>query len=193
MDPVETYLNQIADIPLLTRDQELAVAERVEQSRERYRSAVLSLWPVIETAAILLDEAERGRRSLYDLVDVSLSDSARRRLIHRQLATHLGTMRGMLDKNRADIESLLRANRSARSRRRVWRRIAARRRRAVRLIEEVRPRMDHFQAVLGRPSRVSERMDRLEAALRGQPWPSDSASVVRGELKRVMRAPGEPP
>jgi len=42
VDTVETYLKEIGRTPLLTREEEVAVARRLEYSRERYRYALLS-------------------------------------------------------------------------------------------------------------------------------------------------------
>ncbi|NUQ64596.1 MAG: sigma-70 family RNA polymerase sigma factor [Pirellulales bacterium] len=193
MDPLETYLKQIAEIPLLTREQELSVAMRLERSRDGYRFAVLSLDSILETAAGLLDAAHRGQRTLYDLADAALSDSAGRQRIARLLPSNLQTLRGLLRKNQSDFASLFSANRSARGRRRLWRRIVSRRRRAIRLVEEVHPRLDHFQGALEELSRVSQRMDRLAAALGDRPAARGQAEALREELDRLMRATRESP
>ncbi len=193
MDPFETYLNQIADIPLLTRDEEIAVAQRIERARERYRSTVLSAGSIVANAAGMLEEARRGQRSLYDLTDVSLSDLAHRQRIRGLLPSNVQTLRGLLREDEADFKSFLRAARSARRRRRLWRRIVSRRRRAASLIEEVRPRMSHFQTVLERLSHTSEKMNRLENALRGGIADPGRLRDVRSELRDLMRATGETP
>ncbi len=41
-DPIRMYLSQMAQIPLLTREQEIALAKRIEIARKRYRRSVLS-------------------------------------------------------------------------------------------------------------------------------------------------------
>jgi hypothetical protein len=40
-DPVRMYLTQMGEIPLLTRDQEISLAKKIEITRKRYRHAVL--------------------------------------------------------------------------------------------------------------------------------------------------------
>ncbi len=193
MDPVETYLNQIADIPLLGRDEELAVARCIEHSWERYRSTVLSADPLLTTAVALLQEADQGQRSLYDLVDVSLSDSAQRRRIGKLLSSNLQTLRGLLRKNQIDFDALLGRARSARGRRRAWRRIVGRRRRALRLVEEVRPRMQHFRATLDDLSETCDEMNRLEAKLRGRRASRGARKALHEELKHLIRTARESP
>ena len=39
-DPIRMYLSQMAIIPLLTREEEVALAKRIEIARKRYRRAV---------------------------------------------------------------------------------------------------------------------------------------------------------
>ena len=41
-DPIRMYLSQMAVIPLLTRDEEISLAKRIEISRKRYRRSVLT-------------------------------------------------------------------------------------------------------------------------------------------------------
>ncbi|HMP01468.1 MAG TPA: RNA polymerase sigma factor region1.1 domain-containing protein [Gemmatales bacterium] len=52
-DPVRMYLTQMGEIPLLTRDQEINLAKRIEVTRQRFRRKVLecdfALASVVET------------------------------------------------------------------------------------------------------------------------------------------------
>ncbi len=41
-DPIRMYLSQMAEIPLLTREQEIGLAKRIEIARKRFRRSVLS-------------------------------------------------------------------------------------------------------------------------------------------------------
>src|SRR5512145_3346731 len=43
-DSLGLYLRQMGAIPLLNRDQELALARKLERARSRFRRAVLSNW-----------------------------------------------------------------------------------------------------------------------------------------------------
>ena len=43
-DALGLYLRQMGSIPLLTREQELTLAKRLETARRRYRRAVLFSW-----------------------------------------------------------------------------------------------------------------------------------------------------
>jgi RNA polymerase primary sigma factor len=60
-DPVRMYLTQMGNIPLLKREQEIALAKKIEVTRKRFRRKVLecdgALHQVVETLP-------RGRREL---------------------------------------------------------------------------------------------------------------------------------
>ncbi len=42
-DPVRMYLTQMGEIPLLTRQEEIALAKRIEMTRARFRSRLLGM------------------------------------------------------------------------------------------------------------------------------------------------------
>src|SRR5262249_51844598 len=48
-DALGLYLRQMGSIPLLTRDQELALAQRLEHERTRYRHSALASWHTLTT------------------------------------------------------------------------------------------------------------------------------------------------
>ena len=56
-DPVRVYLNQIGQIPLLSRDQEMALAREVELQRRRFRRALLGCDFVLRQAVDRLLQA----------------------------------------------------------------------------------------------------------------------------------------
>ncbi|MBR6480981.1 MAG: hypothetical protein IKT12_04705, partial [Thermoguttaceae bacterium] len=58
-DPVRIYLSQMADIPLLTREEEVFLSKRIESARRRYRREVLSSpYAVIAATQNLADVRE---------------------------------------------------------------------------------------------------------------------------------------
>jgi len=67
-DPVKMYLRQMGQIPLLTREQELALAKKIEAAEWAFRDLVLQLPFVRRELLRLLDELIEGRLNPEDYV-----------------------------------------------------------------------------------------------------------------------------
>src|SRR5262245_3297917 len=61
-DALGLYLRQMGSIPLLTRAQELALAQRLETTRKRYRRAVLFSWLTISRVVEVFQRVRQGDR-----------------------------------------------------------------------------------------------------------------------------------
>src|SRR5262249_25912934 len=139
-DALGLYLRQMGAIPLLSRDQELALAERLEWKRRRYRHAAMMSW---RTLAAIVDTFERvraGQLALDPTIDVVTTLGLSRERILQRMPHNLKTLHKLIDAADAHFRHL-RAGTPAgqvRIRRDLWRRL----RKAVRLAEELSPRID---------------------------------------------------
>src|SRR5256885_12715582 len=67
-DPVRMYLRQMGVVPLLTRDQEVTIAQRIERGQNKTQKAI-SRSPIAITALLKVgDELETGALSIRDIV-----------------------------------------------------------------------------------------------------------------------------
>lgn len=190
-DAVQTYLEQINAIALLSRDAEIAVAQQIERSRKRLRRNVLTADYVLRAAVSLLAELRDGNARLHDVVDVSMGDMEEKSRVRRFVREELPALEGLLAQNRREYRVAFDAGRTASERRRAWRRVAARRHKALQLIERVRPKLQALQPALERLERLSEQMDELAerlAVVRPQ-----RRAALRKELEELMRLAGESP
>jgi len=98
-DPVKMYLRQMGQIPLLTREQELALAKRIEAAELTYRDAVLRL-PVARREILrLTDILIEGK---LDPEDYSKDDPNLKR---EELVAQLIALRRRLKKARAQVRA----------------------------------------------------------------------------------------
>ena len=69
-DPVKMYLRQMGQIPLLTREQEITLAERIKNAEEIFRKNIL--WTNIAKGVVVnvLEEAFLNDESLDDVTDI---------------------------------------------------------------------------------------------------------------------------
>jgi RNA polymerase primary sigma factor len=73
-DPVRVYLREMAIVPLLTREGEIAVARRIERGQQRIVRTVSRSPICIEELIRLGEELKRGRAQIRDLVSFADQD-----------------------------------------------------------------------------------------------------------------------
>ena len=186
MDPVGTYLKQIGEIPLLTRDEEIAVAQRLQESRERYRRALLGSDYVLQAAVDVLERVSGRRMPVHKGVDVRFSDVAGKRRVLRRLPPNLNTLRALLRENRKEFDLVMGEDSASPSRRNAWRRVLGRRRKARQLVEESRPRLRLLEPAVDEMNRIADTMTGLEDQLALLDTSLDGRSQV-AELQRELR------
>jgi RNA polymerase primary sigma factor len=140
-DALGLYLRQMGAIPLLSREQELALAERLEYRRRRYRRAALSSWRTLSLVVATFEKVRAGQLALDPTIDVVTTLGLSRERILQRMPHNLGTLRRLIDSADADFRALLRASTAAarnRLRRLLWRRLQ----KSIKLAEELSPRID---------------------------------------------------
>ena len=192
-DLVQSYLTQMATIPMLSRPEELAAARAIAAARARYRYHLLTADCVLRAAVDMIQQVRRGQARLDRVLDVSVTDAARKTDIASRLEPNLETICQLLRGSRRDFALAVHARRPQRPRRAAWRRVVRRRRKAVQLIEELRIRIDKLEPLSRRLSNAHQsvlglkrRLDR--ARRRGS---DDYASRLHAELAEKMGVIGD--
>ena len=114
-DPVRLYLDQIARVPLLSREKEISLARTIEQSRRRFRRGLLESGTALRAAVELLRRVHEGSLTFDRTVQVAVSDELRKEQILARLPQHLRTLQALLERNANDYRIV--ARRGAASRR----------------------------------------------------------------------------
>ena len=188
-DPVRMYLTQMGEIPLLTRQQEIALAKKIEVTRRRFRTKLLECDYVIQAAFKVLQRVHDGDLPFDRTVQVSVTDHLEKEQILGRLPHNLRTLDVLLKRNRRDYRIALSKPLSKAQRRQAWSRLARRRRRAVRLVEELGLRTQRIEPMIRAVEEFSERIDDLKARItahkkaRGpiaerKPWLSEYRSIL---------------
>ncbi len=210
-DALGLYLRQMGAIPLLSRQEELALAQRLERVRTRYRRAVLCSWETIRWVVTTFENVLAGRLAVDPTIDVIESVGLSRAHILARMPHNVRTLRHLLKESVKDFKALLRsrtATARARARLVLWRRL----RKARVLAEELSPRMELLDRCTdelrarsrqlaelvrqintgGRSAADRERRDKLVKQLRDEMFatlstPEDLARLVRVlERRRVI-------
>src|SRR5262245_19344231 len=74
-DPVRMYLTQMGEIPLLKREQEIALAKKIEVTRKRFRRKVLECDGALNNVVETLKRVHAGDLPFDRTVKVSLTEN----------------------------------------------------------------------------------------------------------------------
>jgi RNA polymerase primary sigma factor len=165
-DPVRMYLTQMGEIPLLTRQQEVALAKQIEITRAKFRRKVLECDYVMQTAVKVLRRVHNGDLPFDRTVQVSVTDQLEKHQILGRLPHNLRTLETLLKRNQRDYNIATSKSRDAAHRRAAWRRLGRRRRRTVYLVEELGLRTQRIEPMIKTLDDFSRRVDELRERIR---------------------------
>jgi RNA polymerase primary sigma factor len=193
-DPVRIYLMQMGEIPLLTRPEEIESAKRIESTRRRFRHSMLASDYLLQGAVALLEKVRDGKLRLDRTIEVSVTNTAGKKKIIARLGPNLKTLTDLLRRNRTDFYIAISRTTPLSKRRAAWHRLVMRRRKAVRLIEELNLRTGRLQPLLDKLGEISQRMVTIRDQLMdGQASALGSVFELRKELRYLMRMTLESP
>ncbi|MFZ4733451.1 MAG: RNA polymerase sigma factor region1.1 domain-containing protein, partial [Pirellulales bacterium] len=90
-DPIRMYLAQMAEIPLLTRPEEIALAKRIEVTRKRFRRAILGCAYSLHTTVDTLRRVHEGKLPFDRTIKVSLTERLTKEQIQARMPHNLAT------------------------------------------------------------------------------------------------------
>jgi RNA polymerase primary sigma factor len=188
-DPVRMYLTQMGEIPLLTRDQEIALAKQIEVTRKRFRRRVLECDYALRLVVDVLKKVNSGELPFDRTVKVSVTENLEKDQILGRMPHNLATLDHLMTCNDNDFRAYCRARGEHDLRRGLRRDLAVRRRKAVTLVEELSIRTQKVQPLMKRLEQVSQRMTELVQQLqdhRHGRGGKEELGNLRKELKDLM-------
>ncbi len=195
-DPVRMYLTQMGEIPLLTRQEEIRLAKTIEVTRRRFRTKLLECDYVIQIAFKILRRVHLGELPFDRTVQVSVTDRLEKDQILGRMPHNLKTLDVLLKRNRRDYRNALTKSLSVQRRKEAWQSLARRRRKSVRLVEELGLRTQRIEQLIGTLEKFSRRIDEIDSDLNrlnnGQVAPSQIAQLKR-EYRQILVATQETP
>ncbi|MEM7202164.1 MAG: RNA polymerase sigma factor RpoD [Planctomycetota bacterium] len=166
-DPVRMYLTQMGEIPLLTREEEISLARKIELTRKQFRKEVLSSGFGLQSAIEILEDVVRGELAFDRTLKVNQQDPEIGKAdLSDRLPGNIETLRLMYHAARDDFSGLLQNGTTGQPQLVPTRkRIVARKRKCVLLIEElnlqgkkVRPMIDLLESRLAEMRRLERKL-----------------------------------
>lgn len=167
-DPVRMYLTQMGEIPLLTREQEISLARKIEMMRMAFRRKVLENAYSMNTAVSMLELVERGALPFDRTMRISTANPSAKSSVTKRIPYNLQTIRSIIETNQKNWHTLAENNHDAENRKVIELEIRRRRRRAAILLEELALRTSRIQPMMNKLENILHKMVDLES-LRANP------------------------
>jgi RNA polymerase primary sigma factor len=194
-DPVRMYLTQMGEIPLLTREQEINLAKKIEVTRKKFRRKVLECHFALALVVDVLKKVNEGDLPFDRTVKVSVTENLEKDQILGRMPHNLKTLEHLMECNARDFRVFVREREPA-GRLALLANLKRRRFKAVNLVEELSIRTQKVQPLMKRLEQIAVRMEELLAQLRelraGHAGKEDRGNIVK-ELKDLMRITLETP
>ena len=188
-DPIRLYLAQMAEIPLLTRQQEIALAKKIEITRKQFRRTIMGCNLAMRATVNTLMKVHEGLLPFDRTVKVSLTERLTKQQIIARMPHNLKTLAHLLEENRKDFLRLINKRTPAAAKAQARRRFIRRRRKTLVLVEELSLRTRRVQAVMRQMEEMCQRMHRIRerlAAIGQQPEYRAERARLRRELRQLM-------
>jgi len=195
-DPIRMYLAQMAEIPLLTRREEISLAKRIEVTRKRFRRAVLGCAYSLQATVETLRKVHEGHLPFDRTIKVSLTERLTKEQIQARMPHNLGTLDRLMTSSRADFRCLISRRTTADEAKGARERFRRSRAKSLVLVEELSLRTRRVHPLVKILRGMSARMDVLQRelqAMKAGERSCDDQADIRKELRDLMLTTLESP
>ncbi len=200
-DPVRMYLTQMGEISLLTREEEIRLAKKIETCRMIFRRKVLENDYCVQAAVEILELVKDGDLPFDRTMKISTAEEDAKGKIAARIPENLKTVHRLLDLDREDWALLDESGRKTKQFiGEVKDRLKIRRRKMARLIEELSLRTSKIAPLMKKLRAICEKMQELVRDLKHSEthpnqYDPEDLMVMKEELaglrSLVLMEPGE--
>ncbi|MDA0803017.1 MAG: RNA polymerase sigma factor RpoD [Planctomycetota bacterium] len=165
-DPIRMYLTQMGNIPLLTREQEIRLAKKVEICRQMYRRLVLECDYAAQLALEILGQVHDGALPFDRTMRISTAMENHKEVIAARIRPEMnpGTIQKLMELNHSDWDTIAAAEDDSK-RTELRGLIQSRRRKIATLLEECCLRTGKIQPIMRKLQAIARKMAELKTLL----------------------------
>ncbi len=188
-DPVRMYLTQMGEIPLLTREQEISLAKKIEVTRKRFRRHLLESDYALKMSIDILTKVHTGELPFDRTIKVSVTEGLEKNQILGRMGTNLRTLETLRKRSIADFETITHPDSTKEQKLAAKKSLKNNRSKMVTLIEELSLRTQRLQPTMRRLEQISRRMTDLQQQidhLKHLRSAKDERANLQKELRDLM-------
>ena len=172
-DPIRMYLTQMGTIPLLTREEEIRLAKKIETTRMIFRRRVLESDYVAYMAVEILEKVDNSELPFDRTMRISTLQDNHKEIIATRIPVNLVTIKKLLELNRQTWEELETPGLKKSVQNKLHNDIARRRRKLATLLEELCLRTGRIQPLFRKLQSVNNKIKELQKQLlRAEKFPN---------------------
>lgn len=194
-DPIRMYLTQMGEIPLLTREEEISLARKIELTRIAFRRKVLESDYCARTAIEILQQVDEGALPFDRTMKMSSGESQERMVVKNRLPANIETVTKLLDRNIDLFHQSQQANEAEKIKQLV-RQIHRNRRKIATLLEELTLRTSRIQPMMKKLQGIQQKMHQLQEIIDAGPggdYTAEDIEAIKQELEGLQELVLETP
>ena len=195
-DPIRTYLTQMGEISLLTREQEISLARKIELTRKGFRRKMLQSDYCARSAVEILQQVHEGTLSFDRTMKISTAENLVRSVIKKRLPGNIKTVNELLKVNERLFKKSLSGDGSKGLDKLDLRQIYRNKRKIASLLEELSLRTSRIQPTKNKLHGINQKMHQLEQIIaRGATGDvtSEDIETIKQELAGLQELVMETP
>ncbi len=195
-DPIRLYLSQMSQIPLFTRDEEIALAKKIEITRKRFRRSLFGNDYALRQTVDILRRVHCGQLPFDRTIKVSLTERLTKEQITARLPANLATLKHLLARKRETFLQIVRKNVAPRVKADLVQQYVRLRAKCIVLAEELSLRSRRVTPNMKQLEQMADRMESLVARiaqLELEPTSGVECERLRCELRKLIVLAQESP
>ncbi len=160
-DPIRMYLTQMGEIPLLSREEEISLARKIELTRMAFRRKVLESYYCATTAVEILKQVHSGTLPFDRTMKLSTAENLVRSVLKKRLPHNIETAQKLINLNYSLFHKM-RESQDITKVKGTLRRIHRNRRKLATLLEELSLRTSRIQPMMKKLQSIQRKMQEIQ-------------------------------